>query len=223
MSEPKTFGPFQLLAAHQGEVPETFRVRRRVSEAMHRLAERLIRVDADDAALNDWAGRLEQLLADVGEPPRRDTRAANRKLFSGQASAEDVFDMMDYDPVGGLSNPIAPRLTWTREDADGVEGEVWLGLPYQGPPGRVHGGVLSWLLDSVLSRALHASMKLGVTGSLNIRYLASTPIEETLACRAHVARQEGRKLFIEGGIWHGDTQTVAADGVWLIPKSLFGG
>lgn len=61
-------------------MPETFRVRRRVCEAMHRLSERLIRVDAEDAELNDWAGRLEQLLADVGEPPRLDTRAANRKL-----------------------------------------------------------------------------------------------------------------------------------------------
>nr|WP_237440547.1 PaaI family thioesterase [Alcanivorax sp. DP30] len=127
---------------------------------------------------------------------------------------------MDYDPVGGGANPIAPQIDWTREDQDGVEGALWLGQQYQGPPGRVHGGVISWILDAVLSRALHASFKLGVTGTLNIRYMAGSPIEQPLRCSARITAHEGRKIFIEGGIWHGETQTVHAEGVWLTPKSL---
>jgi len=80
--------------------------------------------------------------------------------------------------------------------------------------------VIAWLLDAGLSRALHAAFRLGVTGTLNIRYLATTPIEAPIECRAHITGQEGRKIFVEGGIWHGDTQTVSAEGVWLTPKSL---
>lgn len=99
----KTWGPFELLAAHQGEVPDTFVIRRRIATAMQQLSERLIRVEAEDADLEQWAGTLEELVEQVGTPPRRNTREANRRLFTGQASSFDVFDMMDYDPMGGLS------------------------------------------------------------------------------------------------------------------------
>ncbi len=217
----KTYGPFELRTAYATEpVPDDFVQRRRIGEAIRSLSERLIRVEADEATLTDWADQLEALVATVGEPERRDSRQANSKLFTGAATIGDLYHMMDYDPVGGGANPIAPQIDWLKESQDGVEGKLWLGQQYQGPPGRVHGGVVSWILDAVLSRAMHASFRLGVTGTLNIRYMAGSPIEETLHCRAHIVRQEGRKIFIEGGIWHGETQTVHAEGVWLTPKSL---
>ena len=217
----KTFGPFELQKAYSTEpVPDDFVLRRRISTAMRTLSERVIRAEVDQATLQHWAEQLEAVVATVGEPERRDSKQANRKLFTGAATIGDLYHMMDYDPVGGGANPIAPQIDWTREDQDGVEGALWLGQQYQGPPGRVHGGVVSWILDAVLSRAMHASFRLGVTGTLNIRYMAGSPIEEALTCRAHIVRQEGRKIFIEGGIWHGETQTVHAEGVWLTPKSL---
>lgn len=213
----RTWGPFELLQAHKSDVPETFVIRRRIAAAMQQLSERLIRVDAEDADLERWAVTLEQLLAQVGEPTRRNTRDANRRLFTGQASSFDVFDMMDYDPVGGLSNPIAPQLAWVSESAEGVEGRVRLGEHYQGPPGRVHGGVIAWILDALLSRAMHAALKIGVTGTLTIRYMASTPIDTELRCSANIVRMEGRKMFIEGAIFNGDQQTVQAEGIFLQP------
>ena len=217
----KTYGPFELRNAYTSEpVPEDFVQRRRIAEAIRTLSERLIRVEADNATLAGWAGQLETLLETVGEPARRDSRDANRKLFTGAATIGDLYHMMDYDPVGGGANPIAPQIDWLQESQEGVEGKLWLGQQYQGPPGRVHGGVVSWILDAVLSRAMHASFRLGVTGTLNIRYMAGSPIEDALHCRAKITGQEGRKIFIEGGIWHGETQTVHADGVWLTPKSL---
>lgn len=214
----KTYGPFELLAAHQSEVPEDFVARRRIAAAMQQLSERLIRAEADTGSLDSWATRLEKLVADVGTPERRDTRAANRRMFSGKATARDIFDMMDFDPVGGLSNPIAPQLRWLNESQDGVEGEVYLGQHYQGPPGRVHGGVIAWILDAVLSRAMHAAFKLGVTGTLSVRYMAGTPIDSTVRCTARIREIDGRKMFIEGAIFDGDIQTVSAEGVFFQPR-----
>lgn len=220
MSE-KTFGPFQLRQAYKNEpVPADFVQRRRISAAMQTLAERLVRVDVAEGQLADWADHLENLVAQVGEPARRDSRTANRNLFTGSATIDDIFHMMDYDPVGGPANPVAPQLHPLQEDQHGISGEMRLGLPYQGPPGRVHGGVIAWILDAVLSQALHAAFRLGMTGTLNIRYLAATPIEETLQYQARITGQEGRKVFVEGSIWHGDTKTVQAEGIWLTPKSL---
>jgi acyl-coenzyme A thioesterase PaaI-like protein len=185
---------------------------------MQSLSEKLIRIEAEDSDLSEWAARLEDLLEQVGDRPRRDSRTANRRMFTGQATAEDIFDMMDYDPMGGLSNPIAPQLVWGQEGPDGVEASIRLGEHYQGPPGRVHGGVISWIMDAVLSRAMHASMKLGVTGTLSIRYMASTPVEADLVCRGKLTGMEGRKMFIEGGIYVGDEQTVHAEGIFFMPN-----
>ncbi|MCC1497282.1 PaaI family thioesterase [Alcanivorax sp. 1008] len=213
----KKWGPFELLSAHDSDVPQTFVIRRRIAAAMQQLSERLIRVEADDADLEQWATTLEGLLETMGTPPRRNTREANRRLFTGQASTFDVFDMMDYDPVGGLSNPIAPQLRWRTQTAEGVEGQISLGEHYQGPPGRVHGGVIAWILDALLSRAMHAALKIGVTGTLNIRYMASTPIDTQLRCTARIVRMEGRKMFIEGAIFNGEQQTVQAEGIFLQP------
>jgi acyl-coenzyme A thioesterase PaaI-like protein len=213
----KKWGPFELLSAHDSQVPETFVIRRRIAAAMQQLSERLIRVEAGDADLQQWATTLEGLLETVGHPARRNTREANRRLFTGQASTFDVFDMMDYDPVGGLSNPIAPQLRWLSQSAEGVEGQISLGEHYQGPPGRVHGGVIAWILDALLSRAMHAALKIGVTGTLSIRYMASTPIDTELRCTAKIVRMEGRKMFIEGAIFNGEQQTVQAEGIFLQP------
>ena len=213
----KTWGPFELLAAHRGQVPHSFVERRRIAAAMRTLAEQMIRVEASDDQLRDWAAQLESLVAAVGAPPRRNTRDANRRLFSGQASSFDVFDMMDYDPMGGRSNPISPLLDWQQESADGVTAEIMLGEQYQGPPGRVHGGVIAWIMDAVLSRAMHAALKLGVTGTLTLRYRAATPIDSALHCHAHIERVDGRKLVIKGGIRHGEVQTVEAEGIFLQP------
>lgn len=214
----KTFGPFELLAAHKGEVPEDFMARRRIAAAMQQLSERLIRAEAGYAELEQWAATLEQLVTTVGTPQRRDTRAANRRMFSGAATVGDIFDMMDFDPAGGGSNPVSPPLRFIRETPEGVEAEVYLGLHYQGPPGRVHGGVIAMLLDAVLSRAMHAAFKIGVTGTLNVRYLASTPIETTVRLTARLREMDGRKMFIEGAVFAGEEQTVQAEGVFLQPR-----
>lgn len=217
---PKTYNPFELFKAYDGPVPDSFVERRRVSQALQQLTDKLIRIEANDAQLSDWAARLEALAAEAEPCARLDTKDANRKLFSGRATAEDVFHMMDYDPVGGASNPIAPQLEWIKHAADGVQARANLGMAYQGPPGRVHGGVIAWMLDSVLSRALHASMRIGMTGTLNLRYQGATPLYADIDLRAQVTSQAGRKIFVEGGIWVNDEQTVVAEGVWLVPKSL---
>ena len=216
----RRYGPTELVMAHQGELPEDFVHRRRMAAAMQQLSERLVRAEASTDDLAAWADHLEQLVQKVGKPVQRDARQANRRMFAGEASLGDIFDMMDFDPIGGLSNPVAPQMRWTRDEPEGIAGEVTLGVHYQGPPGRVHGGVLAWIMDAALSRAMHAAQKLGVTGTLTLRYLAPTPVDQSLHCTAHIRDIQGRKLFIEGALYNGDEQTLHAEGIFFQPKSL---
>ena len=214
----KVYGPQNLVDAHILEPPLQFVAHRRIAAAMQHISAGIIRADATTEELSDWADVLEQLAADMGGRSQRDARAANRRLMAGEASYEDIFDMMDFDPVSGASNPIAPQMDWIRDSEAGVEGVITLGLHYQGPPERVHGGVIAWIMDALLSRAMHAAGLLGLTGTLSTRYLAGTPVGKPLHCKAHIERIEGRKLFIQGSIFSDEQQTSQSEGIFLLPR-----
>ena len=221
MTERRTFGPFNLLQAHAEEPPPAeFHARHEIGEQLRQLTDRLVRTKVDGQQLATVKQSLADLLAQFPVPDRQDSRAATKHLFSGQATVEDVYQVMDYDVVAGAANPLMPPLHWSQQSPDGVAADVCYSDAYEGPPGRVHGGILALLLDGVLARAVHAGHRIGMTGTLSIRYLAASPLHENLQARAHIVRQEGRKTFVEGGVWCGDQQTVAAEGVWLMPKGV---
>jgi acyl-coenzyme A thioesterase PaaI-like protein len=56
---------------------------------------------------------------------------------------------------------------------------------------------------------------LGMTGTLNIRYMAPTPLNTEIRFESRVTKVEGRKLLTEARVFAGDTQTVSATGVWI--------
>lgn len=216
MSE-KTWSPADLIRVHEAAPPETFVIRRRLGHALRKISEELIRIEATDEELGDWAQQAEQLLAQIAGHEHRDLKQSSKRLWMGQATTVDIFDMRDYDPIGGEANPIAPLLNWHETDGTEVEAHINLGQQYQGPPGRVHGGVIGWILDAVLARVMHKLRTFGVTGTLNLRYMAASPINSDLQCRAWLVKQEGRKLFIEGGIFYQGEQCVKAEAVFFQP------
>lgn len=72
----------------------------------------------------------------------------------------------------------------------------------------IHGGLLATLLDEGLCRAGFPLLpnKLGVTGSLNIKYLAPTPAGSLVVLHAWITKLDGRKVTVEG------TLSVLGDG-----------
>jgi acyl-coenzyme A thioesterase PaaI-like protein len=54
-----------------------------------------------------------------------------------------------------------------------------------------------------------------MTGTLNIRYMAPTPLNTEIRFESRVTKVEGRKLLTEAKVFAGDTQTVSATGVWI--------
>jgi acyl-coenzyme A thioesterase PaaI-like protein len=118
----------------------------------------------------------------------------------------------------GLRNPVAPPLD-IRSDG---EGRAWsdfhLGAAYEGPPGLVHGGVVSLMLDQVLGHAVSTSGRPGMTGTLTIVYRQGTPLGD-LRCEAWVDHREGIKTWGKGRILTVDGEVTAeAEGVFILPK-----
>ena len=120
--------------------------------------------------------------------------------------------------VMGLRNPIAPPLD-IRSDGDGrAWSDFHLGAAYEGPPGLVHGGVISLMLDQVLGHAVSTSGRPGMTGTLTIVYRQGTPLGD-LRCEAWVDHREGIKTYGKGRILNVDGEVTAeAEGVFILPK-----
>jgi hypothetical protein len=118
--------------------------------------------------------------------------------------------------VIGLRNALAPPLVITTDDR-GVHADFHLGAAYEGPPGSVHGGVLSLVLDQMLGQAAGAGGKPGMTATLTLSYRQRTPLGD-LTSRAWIERSEGHKTWARGEICGPDGVTVDAEGLFILPR-----
>lgn len=123
------------------------------------------------------------------------------------------------NPVIGLRNPIAPPLQVRSDPSGRAECDFHCGPPYEGPPGLVHGGVVSLLLDQVLGHAVGAAGRPGMTGTLTIVYRQGTPLGD-LRIEAWVDREDGIKTWAKAQMIGPDGVTAEAEGVFILPRAL---
>jgi acyl-coenzyme A thioesterase PaaI-like protein len=120
-----------------------------------------------------------------------------------------------HDPVTGPENALAPPLHLSGREDGSIEGRVVLGLPYQGPPGCVHGGISALLLDHTLGVANFWAGESGMTGTLTLRYHRPTPLFEELVVTARQESVDGRKIRTTGEITADGQVCVSADGIFV--------
>lgn len=175
--------------------------------AVRRLLAELLR--AGDAAVQ---------LGDVADEL---TVIADRLAAVAPPMADRMVDMWHgegvtrHDPVTGPENAIAPPLRMVGLSDGSVRGDAILGLPYQGPPGCVHGGISALLLDHAMGVANAWAGTSGMTATLELRYHRPTPLFEQLTVVAAQLRVDGRKVFTEGRIMLGDEVCVSATGLFI--------
>ena len=125
-----------------------------------------------------------------------------------------------YNPVSGIGSPLAPPLV-IRRGHGGVFAEVSLGPAYEGPPGYVHGGMSSLLMDQLLGAAAMAAGRWGMTAHLELDYRGPLPLATPLLLRAEVAEEKGRKTVISGTVALAaapERVLVDARGVFVAPR-----
>lgn len=166
--------------------------------------------ESDDERLAERVGSIARELTRAAEEPGAVT------VDDPHASASRIEG--DRTPASSARNPIAPPMSI---DWDGTESRCELSLPlqYQGPPGRVHGGIVALLLDHVLGNAANAGEgPRSFTRYLNVSYEAATLIGEPLTIVGRVGLKDGRKLFMQGEVLcHGEV-SARGDGLWLSPR-----
>jgi acyl-coenzyme A thioesterase PaaI-like protein len=96
-----------------------------------------------------------------------------------------------------------------------VHGRAIFTAPFCGPPNHVHGGVIALVFDELLGVVTVANRLGAMTGTLTIRYRRPMPILEEVRMEGRPAGVEGREVFVEGSMWHGETLLAEAEGTFV--------
>lgn len=173
------------------------------------LTDYLLRLDPDAAVATVVAERLAEVVRLVDPHVH-----APLDMVPGDGKIPE--HLVDRSPVTGVLNAIAPPVDFTVSTRGRASTTTRLGLPYQGPPGRVHGGWVATLLDHLMGcAAASAGPGISVTRTLTVDYDAGVPLFEELTITGQVEGVEGRKIWMTGDITAGGSVLARARGLWL--------
>jgi acyl-coenzyme A thioesterase PaaI-like protein len=178
-----------------------------LADAVRDLIDATILTEADDDVVASARSAIEavtQSLRQQTRPVGVSYRVDGRPLPLGNA-------------VVGVCNPIAPPVIVRHDGSGRCWSEFVLGSAYEGPPGRVHGGVSALVLDHLLGEAASEGLsKARFTGTITVKYLRGTPLGP-LRCDAWIERSEGVKVIARGTISDAEGVTVEAEGIFIEP------
>jgi acyl-coenzyme A thioesterase PaaI-like protein len=168
------------------------------------------------AELTRRAGEMADTL-EAGE--RRDKEADNWALHGedGAPPVAAVGEAMEFDPfsaAGGRFHPSSIGLDIRRDGETSIFATAIIDPMFQGPPGRVHGGVIALIADEVMGCVNRASGQRAFTARLTVNLRAPAPTGETLEFRAWQRERRGRKILI-------DVEGRSPAGVFVDGEALF--
>lgn len=112
----------------------------------------------------------------------------------------------------------ALRMAFFRFKKDNsLVGKVWFGKGIEGPPGHVHGGVSSYVLDEAMGSAGWLRNYPCVARKISFEFLKMTPVGEDLNIQAQVTSINGLTLNVESRIFdsQGDYTRGTGEFHWL--------
>jgi len=177
---------------------------------LRRIVDTLSRTDPSGSQLPSATDRL-RLIADELDHYAESLPDRLYGMWEGEG-------IVRHDPVTGPENALAPPLVMEVTDDGWVHGELVLGLPYQGPPATVHGGICAALLDAALAVANRRAGHTGMTARLTVEYKRPTPLFTPITVRAKQISTSGRKRYTVGEIIVHGFVTVRADGLFIARK-----
>jgi hypothetical protein len=188
---------------------------------LRRVAGLALALEAADPAV---AALIRQLAA--AEEALRDLVPADiaPRMAAGDGGASEAGGRvyLDHSHDIGAFSPCFPEYEITVA-GDHASGSVEFPLAFEGPPGIVHGGVLSLFFDAAIQ---HHNCELGIAGktvSLHVDYLRPTPLLQPLEFevrRTAAGKRSTSKARLYGGdrVYCTATVTAAAGDVSRLPR-----
>ena len=193
------------------------------ADEMTALADAVRRLIAATMLNRAPAADVERVARDVDEVARQleqhvpDPPPPVTNMQGGGVVADDgsFADHMAFDFVVGRFNPMALPIVVSFEP-ERVVGRGQFTLPYEGPPGCVHGAVIAASFDIVLTAANILAGAAGPTVSLTTRYRRPTLLHVESVLEAWVERVEGARVHTRGRLLQGEKVTVECEGVFAV-------
>jgi acyl-coenzyme A thioesterase PaaI-like protein len=96
----------------------------------------------------------------------------------------------------GQANLFGLQIELEREPDGSVAGRFFAKQDHQGPPGVVHGGVMTAALDEAAALAAGDGTEAPIVARVEVDLLAPAPVGSFVRLRAAVEREEGRKRWV---------------------------
>lgn len=119
----------------------------------------------------------------------------------------------------GPRNPIGLKLVF-EDDGEVCRARFVPRPEHQGWPGRVHGGILSTLLDEAVAQLLYRREETAVTAELNVRFKQAALLGQELLVEARQVGGRGRLVEAAAEVRSTDGTVVAAAQVKLLKVPL---
>ncbi|MFK7974821.1 MAG: PaaI family thioesterase [Halioglobus sp.] len=196
-----------------------------INEDMRQLVHHIRCTKAPDDVLEKAIAAIQAARDELS--PYVETEEGWSTISVGAASSglpwreDDITSIMPYSPVSGKRNPVSPPLKLWRDGND-VRGEAIFPPTYAGPPDSVHGGIIAAVFDEVLAMANVISGTAGFTGTLTIRYHATTPLNTPIELYGINVRRDGRKQVCKGEMRVGGKLTASAEGLFICAAETLG-
>jgi acyl-coenzyme A thioesterase PaaI-like protein len=173
--------------------------------AMRRLNRAVANFEADDGDWREVAARVTELAErlETGDVRSKDEAVLTLPDFvtanEGRPLPVAVGEAVEFDPFSigsGRLHPSSVGMELRRDGDASVSGVVHVDPMFQGPPGRVHGGVVALLMDELMSMVNRIVGRRAYTARLAVDLRAPAPIGTDLTFRARLHDVTGRKITI---------------------------
>jgi acyl-coenzyme A thioesterase PaaI-like protein len=196
------------IAGEQVELTPIRAEKRRLADAIRRATETLVSVDLPIDEVVRAADDLEAVVERFEALPAAEPEGA------GEIATAPHAAFFDRSPILGRANPIAPPLVMESTE-ERIVATANFGWAYEGPPGCVHGGWIAASFDEVLGAAQSLSGTGGMTAFLHVDYRSPTPLHSEVRFEGYLDRREGRKVFTNGRLLHGDVLCAEAEALFI--------
>lgn len=150
----------------------------------------------------------------IGEVTRALTRLSEQ-LRPHAVPEREQFAGHQTD-VPGRGQSMTPVITTEEADERHARGRVTFGRFYLGGHGAVHGGAIPLMFDDLLGRlAVSGGRVPARTAYLHVNFRSVTPVGRELRVEGRFDREEGRKRFLVGELYDGETLCADAEGLFV--------
>jgi acyl-coenzyme A thioesterase PaaI-like protein len=127
-------------------------------------------------------------------------------------------DALEFDPFsagGGRLHPSSIGIDFTRGVGTSVTARCTVDGMFQGPPGRVHGGVVALIVDELMGMVIRVGERRAFTARLQVHLRAPAPVEVALTFRAWEHDVDGRKIVLRAEGHANGVLIVEADALFI--------